>query len=109
MTSRRQVERRLADEAAEAGAAGDHVVRDEVVGAWEDRADDRLALRRLGYPRLRGADVEEDGTGKAHRPQHIRQRIHQAPPQTLQLGRESSGRSATSDGRAVILLAGARC
>ena len=79
-----------------------------MVGAREDRADDRSARWRFGHPRVRGVDVEEDGAGQAHGPQHIRQRIHQAPPPTVLEHRpwgsqgEYSGRSATSPGRAVI-------
>ena len=70
--------------AAPAAASRDHVIGDEMLGCRERLADDRSARRRFGHPRLRGVDVEEDGAGQAHRPQHIRQRIHRHPPRTIE-------------------------
>ena len=77
-----------------------------MLGAREDRADDRSSRRRFGHPRLRRMDVEEDGAGQAHRPQHIRQRIHQHLRRRS--ARDPDDRQESADGRSFSAAATAR-
>jgi hypothetical protein len=54
-----QLDRRLADQTAPAGAPSDHVIRHQVIGMREHAVNDRLSWRRFRYPRRRRVDVEE--------------------------------------------------
>ena len=71
-----EVNRPFAGKLAPALAVGHHVKRNQVFCVLEDLADDRVAWWRCRHPRVRRADVEENGAGQPHRPQHIRQGIH---------------------------------
>jgi len=66
---------RLADQASEAAALDDDVVRDQVLDAGQHRRRDHLAGRRLLHPRRRRLDVEEDGARQPHRAQNLGERV----------------------------------
>ena len=58
------------------GACDDDVEHDDMLRLRHDAAGDLGAGRGLRHPRLAGLDIEENGAGESHGPQHVRQYVH---------------------------------